>query len=307
VNDAPSSPYQNGNTPAPHAERGAFFVPVTEGGAAPGVHSAAETAGALRSAGPPPALANVAPAAERPPAPPLPVQPPTIFPPEITGAGFAGLLYTLGRAHLAAFPLANWMLGGALLASVPLVLQGQLWSSATAAALVAAALLLRILVWRAGRRDGVRFEADPAMLAAVALPSEPLAARDKLPIHATGCFEVGNKVRRFTLLPGYYRSFATREHALLCLCRGGRRLLVGAWPEAEVGLWYAFFRPQAIRRVEAGSLRHGPLLRPALAVEIDAVPTRGRVRRRAVERLYLCAEPATLARIWADLHADGHP
>lgn len=228
---------------------------------------------------------------------------PTRFPTPLRRAGWHGLLYTLGRTQIIAYPPANWILAAAAITASALVLRGGAWPW-LAGALLAAALLLRLLVWRVVRRDGVRFAAD----ASVALPNADetaaLPPQIKLPVYVSGCLEVGARVQRFAMLPGFYRSFATREHALLCLCQSERRLLVAAWPEVEVGLWYAFVQPRQIRALHAGTLRHGRVQLPALALEVDAVPTRGRVRRRAVETLYIAGDAANLGRIARDLLLD---
>ncbi len=264
----------NGDSTAPPGKSGAFFVPL------PG--AAARNGGAPRVSAPPP----------------------TRFPPELRGAGSGGLLYTLGRTQIIAFPPATWMVAAGVAAALLLALQAGVWPW-VGAALLGSALALRLLVWRVVRSGGVRFvpSGDAALLGGI---GEPLAlpAQSKLPVYVSGCLEVGNRVQRFALLPGFYRTFATREHALLCLCQSGRRLLVAEWPEAEVGLWYAFVKPQQLRALQAGTLHHGRLALTALALEVDATPTRGRVRRRAVETLYLAGEAADLARIARDLTLD---
>jgi len=202
---------------------------------------------------------------------------------------------------MAGFPFLNWLLAPLIAATLFSLLRGA-WS--IAAALTLAALLFRAHLWLRMRRDFVHFTAPPTGDPLVDSPHTILDPSDKLPIHVTGCLEVGGKVQRFTFLPGFYRTFATREHALLCLCRGGRKALLGSWPEAETGVWYAFFHPHAIRKVERGTLHFGSLRSDALAIEIDAAPTRGRIRRKAIETLYLAADPATLDRIRRDLTAD---
>lgn len=275
TNNQPAA-HQNGNgdSTAPPGKSGAFFVPL------PG--SAERNGGAPQGSHPPP----------------------TRFPPELHGVGSGGLLYTLGRAQIIAFPPATWIVAAGVAAALLLALQPGMWPWIGAALLVAA-LVLRLLVWRVVRSGGVRFvpSADADLLGGA---GEPLAlpAQSKLPVYVSGCLEVGNRVQRFALLPGFYRTFATREHALLCLRQGGKRLLVAEWPDAEVGLWYAFFKPQQLRALQVGTLHHGRLALTALALEVDATPTRGRVRRRAVETLYLAGEAADLARIARDLTLD---
>ena len=64
-------------------------------------------------------------------------------------------------------------------------------------------------------------------------------------MYVTGGLTVEGSEQRFTFVPGFYKTFATREHALLCQVRPAARVGVLRWPEAEVGMWYAFFQPNA--------------------------------------------------------------
>jgi hypothetical protein len=70
----------------------------------------------------------------------------------------------------------------------------------------------------------------------------------------SGLLSVDTKVRRFAALPGFYRTFATREHALLCQARRRRFLGLATWPEDEEGLWYAFFYARQVRRLQTGQI-----------------------------------------------------
>jgi hypothetical protein len=99
-----------------------------------------------------------------------------------------------------------------------------------------------------------------------AVRPQVLPASEKLPIFATGYFSVENKRKRFTWLPGFYRTFATREHALLCQLAERPFAGIANWPETEVGLWYIFFTPGAISQIRWGRLAFGRTVLPAIAV-----------------------------------------
>jgi hypothetical protein len=136
-------------------------------------------------------------------------------------------------------------------------------------------LLVALEAWllRWQRRDFVHFVACTCP----PVQAQALDAKAKIPIHASGLFQVEAKRRRYTWLPGFYRTFATREHALLCQVVERRFFKVGHWPEAEVGLWYVFFQPEMIQQVEWGTLHFGAHSRPALAVTyepLDQAPKR---------------------------------
>ena len=228
--------------------------------------------------------------------------PRTIFLPEVRPTTLRLALYALGRAELAGARLWRWVwLGGVLLALIwlPGRLPGGYWVSA---ALLPAVIALALLRLHLGRTDFVAFDEEALPPVAPA----PLPSAAKLPVYTAGRLGVETKVRRFTWLPGFYRTFATREHALLCHCTPRRVLGIGAWPEDEAGLWYAFFEPGAIRQVRWGTADVGGARRRTLAVTIDAPPaSEKRLARGGPETLYVaCVEEEQAAAILADLLHD---
>ncbi len=148
--------------------------------------------------------------------------------------------------------------------------------------------------WWAKRQQYVIFvrkQAEPP-------PPAPLRPQDKVPLRATGFFEVQGKNQTFTELPAYFRTFATREHAVMAWSRPPRWLLIGSWPVEELGMWYIFFRPEAIRRVQGGLLRFGRRAYPALQVIVE-----GEKRARTIHLSFDSEEERRL--VWADLIYDG--
>ncbi|MEA3336874.1 MAG: hypothetical protein U9R25_13250 [Chloroflexota bacterium] len=110
------------------------------------------------------------------------------------------------------------------------------------------------------------------------LPVNPngdtLDPSDKQLLRVTGLFEVEGKKEKFTELLAYFRSFETREHALMAIVPPSSVLLFGNWPDHEIGMWYIFFKNSELRRIEPGMLIFGTSQRPALriAVEQDIPP-----------------------------------
>ncbi len=144
-------------------------------------------------------------------------------------------------------------------------------------ALVALWMWLRLL----RSRDFVRFTPQPHSAAAGQATPLPLKPADKLPVYVSGFLSVDTKVRRFAALPGFYRTFATREHALLCHARPRRFGRLAAWPEEEQGLWYAFFQARQVRSLQTGEIAFDRACFRGLKVEYEpAQPLDGKSKRR---------------------------
>lgn len=211
------------------------------------------------------------------------------------------IFYRLNRHHFSDLPLSRWV-QIALLALAGIVFLARpngYW-------IIGGSLILLFVLftgisihWR--RQNYVAFVEKPKPNV---IP-KALKPADKLPILASGYFSVEGKYAYFTWLQGYFRTFATREHALLCLVQPSRFALLGQWPEKEVGMWYIFFRDEEVEALRWGEVRHGAETLPALAVDHQIfIPKRGRFDRdRTLHRtVYMaCREEADLRRIFADL------
>ncbi len=198
-------------------------------------------------------------------------------------------LYNLTRHYWSGAPLSRWLLilllVGAGVTGAGWVSGG--WIGTAAWLLVFLALIAAITYWR--RRDFVVFkELTPPQFT-----PKRLKPVDKIPIFATGQFSVEGKDQRFTWLQGFFRTFATREHAVICLVPGRRFLLLGEWPSQEVGMWYQFFNPDDILQVRWGEVRFGSASMTGLAVAYQVhTPKRGRFRpaRTTQETIFLACE-----------------
>jgi hypothetical protein len=211
------------------------------------------------------------------------------------------ILYQLNRHHFSDIPLSRWIQIGLLaLAGIAFI------SRVPAYWIVASALILLFLLFTASsiywrRQNYMAFTEKPQPVVAL----KALKPADKLPILASGDFSVEGKQARFTWLQGYFRTFATREHALLCLAQPSRFALLGNWPEKEVGMWYIFFRDQDVESIRWGEVSHGGEKLPGLAVGHQVfIPKQGRFsRERTLHRTFYmaCREEEDLRRILADL------
>ncbi len=112
-----------------------------------------------------------------------------------------------------------------------------------AGVIVCSVLLLAmiIVVNVAARRQFVVFNRDGSTVPQ-SLSARFMDPMDKLSLRATGLFEVEGRAGRFTDLQATYRSFQTREHSVMAIVPPSRALLVGRWPDEEIGMWYIFFK-----------------------------------------------------------------
>ena len=131
-------------------------------------------------------------------------------------------------------------------------------------------------------------------------PSPPnlpeLAPDEKIPVRATGLFEVRNKRRYFVEVTADFATMETREHIVM-----GRmlkvRFLVGT-PKNDAGWWYIFFKPDMIREVEVGEIHFGLRRRPAIKLRYET-------EEGKVEPVYLSfGDPLQMQRVLEDLSRD---
>jgi len=225
----------------------------------------------------------------------------TTFPEDHPRISLRTALYYASRYRLGSASLLRWLffflgVGGVLWAVG--WLPGHWWGAGFMLLLLIG-LLGIFRYWQ--QRDFVEFvPASPPTI-----PAQSLSPEDKTPVMVTGFFSVEQKYQRFTWLPGFYRTFATREHALIC--QVAQRSWAGLlrWPGEEVGLWYIFFLPNDIRQLQWGEVQFGADARPAIAVTHRVtIPKQSRFRSEQVrdEIIYLAFETAAIGEIiWADL------
>lgn len=191
------------------------------------------------------------------------VQGRTEFLPDLPANSGLALVYQLSRQQIASFPLTRWaiVIIGACGLLWPLFGGPSGWWVTGGAVLVIGALLW--MLHRAGARSFVQFTPEsPPVVTPKALP-----ANAKVPVYVTGWLSVQTKMRKFAGTPGFYRTFATREHALMCQVRGRRFALLATWPPEEEGLWYAFVEAQQIDRARTGRVTYGRTELPGLAID----------------------------------------
>ena len=230
---------------------------------------------------------------------------PTQFLPDLPATSWRARFYAAERARIAGIAVLRWgyilLLGAAVVWLLGRLLGGWvvvlLW--------LAGALALAVAARLARRSHHVTFTAKTTPV-----PSgELLPATEKVPVYVTGNLGVEQKQRAFTMVPGFYRTFATREHALLCRVSERRLWGIATWPEEETGLWYAFFTARQIINIEAGSLVYGGLTLDTIAVTYRPGPHGGKRRREPeMTTLYLSFPDITgYATVFADLAVEWSP
>jgi hypothetical protein len=206
--------------------------------------------------------------------------------------GFAlKVSYQLNRHRLGPLPLnlvpLLFALGSGLAWRVGILAGGQ-------AALITVLCLALVLITLLAKRKGFiifrKRELSPS-------PNPPeLAPDEKVPVRATGLFEVRDKQRYFVEVTADFATMETREHIVM-----GRmlyvRFLVGT-PRQDAGWWYIFFKPHMIRGIEVGEIHFGLRARPAIKV-------RYRTEEGKVELVYLSFnDPSQMQRVLEDLRRD---
>jgi hypothetical protein len=169
--------------------------------------------------------------------------------------------------------------------------------------LLSGAAVMALRGW-AARRSYVVFLPEPNLAPPALLPLLP---DDKVPLRATGRFDVQDRERLFADLPAYWRTYASREHAVLAIRHLTHFLLAHSRAE-DAGMWYAFIPPAAITEVTPGALRYGRRISPGLRVVYRRqrpAPEGKRPPKAVVATIYLAFEDeASRVSVWADLAAD---
>lgn len=168
-----------------------------------------------------------------------------------------------------------------------------------AAGLIGVAVVVGIGPWVAQRHFYVVFRPE-AVLPPAAL--SPLAPTDKVPVRVSGRLGVEGREQVFTELPGYYRTYASREHAVLARKTPRRGRLCREDDPDRMGMWYLFITPAALVRVDPGRLYFGAHSRPALRLCYRRRDRHG--RETAAIAFLSFADEADRSRVHGDLLYD---
>ena len=165
----------------------------------------------------------------------------------------------------------NWVLVTCALLGLLIHVPGRFH---VALSLLALMLLLSLLSRYARRRYYVHFV--PETPEPPEDPPPPLWPHDKLLHHATGHFEVEGKEGNWTRLIAYYRTFETREHAIMARLTPIRFLRIGEFPPHHLGMWYQFVTPENLLDVTPGRIYFGGKEEPALRLRYRRFNEKGK-------------------------------
>ena len=184
---------------------------------------------------------------------------------------FLGLIlkvsYRLHRLRLGGQPLNRWLFFLSLLGipavAVDLVESGPI---ADAAVILACLSLMLALLWVGRTRYLIFKRAEHPSSTTLTTDGPQLAPEEKVPVWASGHFEVSGMRRYFVEARAYFETVETREHIIIAWMPHRSLLGLAASPREEVGLWYVFFMPANIQEIEVGKVHFGLRPRPALKV-----------------------------------------
>ncbi len=207
------------------------------------------------------------------------------------------IVYQMKGHRFLGWTLAWWLGLLLLVAAAWAFLEGSIL--ATAAFLVLFAFSF-VLEWAAGRAFYLRFTPSDDHPPA----PEALDPKEKIHVRVSGHFSVEGKWKRFADLEAYFRTFASREHALMAWVPPSRYLLLGRWPDRDLGLWYIFFRPEHLREVVPGTLEVGNKVQHALMIRYWE-PEEGKKKAQEVVAHLGFEDLESRDHVWADLLWDG--
>ena len=162
-------------------------------------------------------------------------------------------------------------------------------------------LVLFFSHWWAKHRYYVLFRAI-ASTGGDSISLSPLRPEDKVLLRATGFFVVEGDNKRFTDLLAYYRTFETREHAIMARKTPTRFFWLGRSKPELLGMWYIFFMPEHLKAVTPGHLYLGGVPNPALRLNYTRFNKKGKARSAVA---YLSFETEqSMRQVLADLLLD---
>ena len=133
-------------------------------------------------------------------------------------------------------------------------------------------------------------------------PVLPLWPEDKLLHHASGHFHVEGKSGDWTHLIAYYRTFETREHAIMARQTPSSFLKYGQCNPETLGMWYIFVMPEDLLSVTQGRVYFGGMAQPGLRLRYRCFNEKGKAT--TLQAFLHFGSETDLERVQADLLLD---
>jgi hypothetical protein len=208
----------------------------------------------------------------------------------------------VGLILKASYQLNRHRIGPLRLNFVPLLLalaSGLIWRigglTDEQAAFIIVLCLILVLVSLLAKRKGFIVFRRTGLSSLFPTPPE-LVPDEKVPVQASGLFEVRGERRYFVEASADFATMETREHIVMARMLDVR-FLIGT-PKDDAGWWYIFFKPPMIRGIEVGEVHFGLRARPAIKVKYEA-------EEGKVEPVYLSFdESLQMQRVLEDLRRE---
>ena len=194
--------------------------------------------------------------------------------PKLIGS-FYRLLYNLDHHYFVEVRLRTW-LNWALVILAMLALLARFPGSLIVAILLLALIGFLSLSSRYARRRYYIYFTPEKNPQPPEDPPAPLWPEDKLLHHASGHFHVEGREGDWPHLIAYYRTFETREHAIMARLTPTSFLKVGQAAPETLGMWYIFFTPENLLAVTPGKSYFGGTDEPALRLRWRRFDEKGR-------------------------------
>jgi hypothetical protein len=208
------------------------------------------------------------------------------------------LAYVLRGHRWLAWPLSRWLGVLILAAAVLLAFRSRpsIWPALPWALLLL--LYVAFLFW-ADRQGYVLFKADAAAILPECNQREGRARHpDPIPVRASGWFTVEGREEYFVDIEAGIRTTVSGERIITGRVHPSRFLLLGRRPRHELGWWYLFVEPEAIREMQAGYLHHGPRARTSLRLGYSS-------HNNGVRHAFISStDVPVIRRIWDALRQD---
>ena len=189
--------------------------------------------------------------------------PDSVFPMHKLIGSYYRLLYNLDTHYFVEVRLRSWV-NWALVMLAVLTLLGIFPGSYYLAIFFVLLIILLSLSSRyARRRYYIHFVPEKPAGSPETSPA-PLWPEDKLLLHASGHFHVEDAEGDWTGLIAYYRTFETREHAIMARLTPTTFLKLGQVNPETLGMWYIFISPENLLDVTPGTSYFGGGGEPAL-------------------------------------------